>query len=118
MEASYPANYLERLPTELFPIIIENIGLDLIAHVSFSKLILRIGLCYGGRGKGFWEPICRASGLEGSKCALDSDESWESFAFKCVEHALSCSHPACGITRLRENGEPLVHLNMPTELSM
>lgn len=110
MRVSYYApNYLDRLPTELFPLIIDNIGLDLVAHVTFCKLLPRVKHCYKGRGRAFWEPICRTSGLVCPQCSRDDDRAWSSFAIECGEHAERCKHPACGMTRLRENGKPLIH---------
>lgn len=104
MNVSHPTNCLELLPTELFPIIIDHINLDLVAHVYFYKLLPRISACYAGRGRDFWEPICRASGLGCPIGVITLEDEWQKFAFECAEHAATCPHPACGLTRLRENG--------------
>lgn len=108
-------SYLELLPLELISIIFENIGHDLVAHVTFSKLRPDIyEFCYKNRGRGFWEPILRASGLstlELSEHDLETDASlssrgqWEKLAGECVAHAETCKHPRCGMPRLRENGK-------------
>lgn len=94
MKVAHPSSYLGLLPTELFPIIIDDIGLDLIAHFSFSKLHPRITTCYTRRGQAFWEPVCRASGLNCAAYVLATDGQWWEAAFQCAEHALACKHPA------------------------
>lgn len=107
-------NYLERLPLELITMIFDNLGHDLVAHVTFSELRPDIyDFCYKGRGRKFWKPILRASGLstlEHSKHDTESTEltshEWEKLARECVKHAEVCTHPECGFV-LRENGENL-----------
>ncbi len=108
-------NYLERLPLELITLIFDNLGHDLVAHVTFSELRPDIyDFCYKGRGRKFWKPILRASGLstlEHSKHDTESTEltshEWEKLARECVKHAEVCTHPECGFVLLRENGENL-----------
>ncbi|KAI0692488.1 hypothetical protein BC835DRAFT_1356900 [Cytidiella melzeri] len=98
-------SYVDLLPTELYPMIIEHIGFDLISHVYFSQLNARIEACYRCLGRAFWEPVCRASGLacQPAEHASLTNEDWADLAFECAGHALSCQHPACGMGRLREN---------------
>ena len=106
MQNDTPARYIDRLPTELYPIVIDHIGPDLISHVYFSRLNPRIASCYVGLGRAFWEPVLRESGL--GSLAVEStamlDEDWETVAVQCAEHVVSCQHPACGMGRLRANG--------------
>ena len=114
-----PTSYLDRLPLELVKFIFDNIGDDLIAHFTFSKLRPDIwDYCYRGRGQEFWEPILRASGLGVIRVSDDEPELpkgiprlWEKLAIDCAEHALECQYPKCGMARLRENGE-LVYLHL------
>ncbi len=106
-------SYIDLLPLELISIIFDNIGHDLVSHVTFSTLRPDIyEFCYKDRGREFWQPILRASGLstlERSKHAaeardLTSRAEWEELARECVAHAETCRHPKCGMARLRENG--------------
>lgn len=106
-----PVNYLELLPLELIYTIFEDLGHDLVAHVTFSKLRPDIyEFCYEGRGRDFWKPVLRASGLSTLELSEHDHESltsheWEDLARECVAHAESCKHPRCGMARLRENGK-------------
>ena len=90
-----PTSYLDRLPLELFKFIFDNIGDDLIAHFTFSKLRPDIwDYCYRGRGQEFWEPILRASGLgvirvdDEPEFHYDEDSEiarlWEELAIDCA----------------------------------
>lgn len=105
-----PANLLDTLPLELISLIFDNIGYDLVAHVTFSKLRPYIyDCCYRNRGPTFWQPVLRASGIGRleDKDELAEDDAWERLAFECVEHATTCLHPECGMVLLRSNGKPL-----------
>lgn len=102
-----PTDLLDTLPLELISLIFDNIGHDLVAHVAFSKLRPYIyDCCYRNRGRAFWQPVLRASGIGRlhKDDNLDEDDAWERLAFECVEHAVVCSHHECGMTLLRKNG--------------
>lgn len=105
------ASYLDRLPLEIISMISNALGNDLVGHVTFSTLRPDISrFCYSDKGRDFWQPKLRASGLslpddEDEEFDRDDDDWWECLAFKCVEHAETCQHSKCGMARLRENGE-------------
>ncbi len=112
---------LEVLPLELISMIFKNLGNDLVAHVTFSTLRSDIyDFCYKGLGPEFWRRILRASGISTlsrsvsgiEDCSLDIEDAssegpdkWETLARECVQHAEICSHPNCGMARIRANGE-------------
>lgn len=105
-------NYLELLPLELISMISNNLGHDLVAHVTFSTLRPDIyEFCYKDKSREFWRHILRASGLSTLERSQHDDESlvspgdWEKLARECVAHAEVCKHPKCGMARLRENGK-------------
>ena len=112
MNATTPCHtFLDRLPTELLQTIKFNIDDDdLVSHVHFYNLNDRIGALYDHAfddpNSVFWYTICRHIGLG---CLPDDihelgDVDWKDIAFKCVAHADVCTHPGCGVARLRENG--------------
>ncbi|KAI0766009.1 hypothetical protein BC629DRAFT_902481 [Irpex lacteus] len=115
------ASYLDRLPLEIISMISDALGDDLVAHVTFSTLRPDIsGFCYSDKGRDFWQPKLRASGLslpddEDEEFDRDDDDWWECLAFKCVEHAETCQHSKCGMARLRENERLMA--TMPKEVT-
>lgn len=59
--------------------------------------------------------ICRINGLGYLARSTDFDEGpyserkmlhydWQGLAFGCEAHARTCTHPACGASRLEKNG--------------
>ncbi len=109
---------LDVLPLELISIIFKNLDNDLVAHVTFSTLRPDIyDFCYKGLAPEFWKNILRASGISTpTQSTLDPEEwssstegpnKYEELARRCVAHAEDCSHPKCGMARIRSNGESL-----------
>ncbi|KAI0766023.1 hypothetical protein BC629DRAFT_1539625 [Irpex lacteus] len=110
-QSRMPTSYLDRLPLELISMIFKNLGYDLVAHVTFSILRSDIyDFCYSSLDAEFWQRILRASGLatlnlaEGNIECQTRDE-WELLARECVLHAEVCTHPKCGMVRIRQNEE-------------
>lgn len=75
---------------------------DLRSHVYLFKTCSVFAALYD---ENFWNSSCLSVGL-GSLASEDPlDVDWQEVALDCIQHAESCNHSECGVSRLAKNGE-------------